>query len=69
MVAMGHRWVGVVLLSLLAGACDGAAEASSESCSAGQRVIFSSYAGTEIKDDGVEHIIMSETDILAIVES
>ena len=31
------------------------------------RVIFSSYAGTEIKVDGAELIIMGEDDILAVV--
>ena len=31
------------------------------------RVIFSSYAGTEIKIDGEEYLIMSEEDILAVV--
>jgi chaperonin GroES len=34
----------------------------------GDEVIFTSYAGTEIKLDGEELIIMSEDDILAIVE-
>jgi chaperonin GroES len=32
------------------------------------RVIFGKYAGNEIKIDGVEHLIMREDDILAIVE-
>lgn len=34
----------------------------------GQEVLFSSYAGTEIKIDGKECMIMDESDILAIVE-
>jgi chaperonin GroES len=34
----------------------------------GDQVIFTSYAGTEIKLDGEELMIMSEDDILAIVE-
>jgi len=34
----------------------------------GDEVIFTSYAGTEIKIDGEELMIMSEDDILAIVE-
>ena len=34
----------------------------------GDRVIFSSYAGTEIKVDGDELLILGEEDILAIVE-
>lgn len=34
----------------------------------GDRVVFSQYAGTEIKHGGVEYTIMSQKDILAIVE-
>ena len=35
---------------------------------AGDRVIFSSYAGTEIKVGGEELMILSEDDILGVVE-
>jgi len=35
----------------------------------GNRVIFSSYAGTEVKWQGEEYLLMSEEDILAVVES
>mgnify|MGYP001445180593 FL=1 len=31
------------------------------------RVIFGSYAGTEIKFDGAELLIMSEDDVLAVI--
>jgi len=34
----------------------------------GDRVLFTSYAGTEIKIDGQEYLVMSEEDVLAIVE-
>jgi chaperonin GroES len=34
----------------------------------GDTVLFTSYAGSEIKIDGKEHLIMSESDILAIIE-
>ena len=34
----------------------------------GDRILFGKYAGTEIKVDGVEHLIMKEDDILAIIE-
>jgi chaperonin GroES len=34
----------------------------------GDRVLFGKYAGTEIKIDGVEHVIMREDDILGIME-
>lgn len=33
----------------------------------GDRVLFGKYAGDEIKLDGVEHIILREEDILAIL--
>lgn len=35
---------------------------------AGDRVIFSKYAGTEVKLDGEEYIIVRQNDILGIVE-
>jgi chaperonin GroES len=34
----------------------------------GQEVLFSSYAGTEVKIDGKEYLIMDESDIMAIIE-
>lgn len=34
----------------------------------GERVIASKYAGTSVKMDGVEYVVVSEDDILAIVE-
>ena len=34
----------------------------------GQKVIYSKYAGTEVKLDGEEYIIVKQSDILAIVE-
>ena len=34
----------------------------------GDRVLFSKYGGTDVKLDGVDHLIMREDDILAIVE-
>lgn len=34
----------------------------------GDRVIFSKYAGTEIKVDGEDVLILAERDVLAIVE-
>ena len=35
---------------------------------AGDRVLFSKYAGTEIKIDGFEHLFMREDDILGVIE-
>ena len=34
----------------------------------GDRIIFSKYAGTEVKLDGEEYIIVRQSDILAVVE-
>lgn len=34
---------------------------------AGDKVLFSKYAGTEVKIDGVEYLIMREDDILGII--
>jgi chaperonin GroES len=35
----------------------------------GDRVLFASYAGTEVKVDGEDYILMAEEDILAIVKA
>ena len=32
------------------------------------RILFGKYAGTEIKIDGVEHLILREDDILGVLE-
>ncbi|MHC4639914.1 MAG: co-chaperone GroES [Planctomycetota bacterium] len=34
----------------------------------GDIVLFTSYAGTEIKIDGKEYLIMDESDIMAIIQ-
>jgi chaperonin GroES len=34
----------------------------------GDRVLFSKYAGTEIQLEGVEHLIIREDDVLAVLE-
>ena len=36
--------------------------------SAGQKVLLSKYAGTEVKIDGVEYTILRQSDVLAVVE-
>ena len=35
----------------------------------GSRILFTSYAGTEVTFDGQDYMIMSEDDILAVIES
>jgi chaperonin GroES len=34
----------------------------------GDKVLFGKYAGTDIQVEGVEHLIMREDDIIAIIE-
>jgi chaperonin GroES len=34
---------------------------------AGDRVLFSSYAGTEVKSGGEEYLVMEETDVFAVI--
>jgi chaperonin GroES len=34
---------------------------------AGDRILFGKYAGTEIKLDGIDHIILSEDEVLGII--
>jgi len=34
----------------------------------GDKILFSKYSGNEIKIDGVEHLILREDDVLAILE-
>ena len=34
----------------------------------GDRVLFGKYAGTEVNLDGEEHLIISEDDVLAVLE-
>ncbi|MFN7697639.1 MAG: co-chaperone GroES [Deltaproteobacteria bacterium] len=35
---------------------------------AGDRILFGKYAGTEVKIDGEEHLILREEEILGVVE-
>jgi chaperonin GroES len=35
----------------------------------GDRILFGKYAGSEIKLDGEEHLILREDDVLGVVES
>ena len=34
----------------------------------GNRVLFSKYAGSEVKLDGEDHLILREDDVLAVIE-
>jgi chaperonin GroES len=39
---------------------------ASMSVSKGDRVVYSKYAGTEVDIDGVEHLILRETELLGV---
>jgi chaperonin GroES len=34
----------------------------------GDRILFAKYAGTEVKMDGEEYLMMKEEDVLAVIE-
>lgn len=34
----------------------------------GDSVLFSKYAGSEVKIDGIEHLVMREDDLLGVIE-
>jgi chaperonin GroES len=34
----------------------------------GDRILFGKYAGTEIKLDGIEHLILREEEVLGVIE-
>jgi chaperonin GroES len=36
---------------------------------AGDKILFGKYSGTDVKIDGVEHLIMKEDDVLGVIES
>ncbi len=36
--------------------------------SVGQKVMYDKYAGTQVKIDGVEHLILKMSDIIAVIE-
>lgn len=38
------------------------------SVSVGNKVMFNKYAGTEVKIEGEEHLVMREDDIIALIE-
>ncbi len=43
-------------------------EIATPGVNAGDRILFSKYAGTDVNVDGDEHIIIREDDVLAIFE-
>ncbi|HPF13072.1 MAG: co-chaperone GroES [Planctomycetes bacterium] len=56
-----------IVISIGAGKTLENGEKSTFSVAVGDRVLFTSYAGTEVKFDGEEFLIMREDDILGII--
>jgi chaperonin GroES len=42
------------------------ARSAPSTCKVGDTVLFGKYSGTEVKLDGVEHVLLREDDILAV---
>ena len=51
------------------GACDESGKVQPLDVKAGDRVLFGKWSGTEVKIDGVDYLIMKESDLLGILES
>lgn len=49
------------------GKCNDQGQVHPLSVKVGDRVLFSSYGGTEVKQEGEEYLILSEEDILGIL--
>lgn len=56
------------VLAVGPGAMNDKGERLPMSVAKGDKIIFSKYAGTEIKLDGEEYLIMAERDVLAILK-
>lgn len=56
-----------IIVSIGAGKTLDNGEKSEFSVSVGDRILFTSYAGTEVKFEGNEYLIMREDDILGII--
>ncbi|MEZ5975913.1 MAG: co-chaperone GroES [Planctomycetota bacterium] len=56
-----------MIIAVGAGKTLDSGEKSSFSVAVGDRVLFTSYAGTEVKYDGEEFLIMREDDILGVI--
>jgi chaperonin GroES len=57
-----------IVISIGEGRLLDSGERSSFTVKKGDRILFSAYAGTEVKYSGDEYLIMREDDILGIIE-
>jgi chaperonin GroES len=56
------------VLSVGPGARDDEGKRIAMDLKAGDKILYSKYSGTEVKINGKEHLILRESDVLAIVE-
>jgi len=56
------------VIAVGSGKPSGEGEPQALTVKAGDLVLFGKYAGTEVKIDGEEHLIMREEDILAVLD-
>ena len=57
-----------VVIALGTGGKDSDGKPVEFSVKVGDKVLTSKYGGTEVKIDGVTHLLVSESDILAVIE-
>jgi len=56
------------VMAIGSGKLNNKGERSAMQLSKNDQVLFTSYAGTEVKIDGDDFLIMSESDVLAVIE-
>ena len=56
------------IVAVGAGKIDGKGKRIPVEVKAGDRVIFGKYSGSEVKIDGVEHLVMRAEDIIGVIE-
>ncbi len=63
-----ERSLAAEVVAVGAGKIDDDGERQPMELKVGDRILISKYGGTEVKLDGVEHLILREDDVLAVVE-
>ena len=66
--AAKEKPVEAIVIAVGAGRANDKGEVRPLDVKAGDKILFGKYAGTEVKIDGVEHVIMREDDVLGIIQ-
>ena len=66
--AAKEKPVEAIVIAVGAGRANDKGEVRPLDVKAGDKILFGKYAGTEVKIDGVEHVIMREDDVLGILQ-